>query len=136
MDNEHKKDRFRYALPALGVAWLILASLIVLMQLAKAPQIEITWVTETEFDTAGFNIWRSESQLGEYRKINDHLIPGAQDAAAGAEYRFVDDQVARGRIYYYRLEDVSFDNTTVQHEVISAGAQDISRVALGSLRSR
>lgn len=124
-------DRGRVVLPAIGVAWLLLAGLIMVTQLGKDPQIEITWITETEFDTAGFNVWRSDSQQGEYLKVNDLLIPGAPDAAAGAEYRYVDEGVERGKIYYYRLEDVAFDNSTVQHEVVSASVQGISRVALG-----
>jgi hypothetical protein len=125
------KDRVRFALPALGIVWLLLAGLIVIVQLGRVPRIEITWLTETEFDTAGFNVWRSDSPQGEYQKLNDQLIPGAPDASAGAEYRFVDDQVESGKVYYYKLEDVAYDNSLVQHETISASAQGASRIALG-----
>ena len=75
------KDRVRFALPALGIVWLLLAGLIVIVQLGRVPRIEITWLTETEFDTAGFNVWRSDSPQGEYQKLNDQLIPGAPDAS-------------------------------------------------------
>ena len=91
--NRNGTDRVRFVLPALAVAWLLLAGLIVVTQLTRAPQIEVAWSTETEFDTAGFNIWRSESQEGEYKKVNDLLIPGATDATAGAEYRYVDEDI-------------------------------------------
>lgn len=124
------KMRAGFVLPALGVAWLLLAGLIVATQLARAPQIEIAWMTETEIDTAGFNVWRSESPEGQYQKLNDLLIPAADDARTGAEYRYVDGDVERGQVYYYRLEDVGFDNSTAQHEIISAPAQGISRLAL------
>ena len=130
MGNGDGTNRDGFLLPALGAAWLLLAGLIVVTQLARAPQIEVNWMTETEFDTAGFNVWRSDSQEGEYHKINELLIPSAADAAAGADYRYVDDKVERGKIYYYRLEDVAFDNSTVQHEIVSATAQGASRVAL------
>ncbi len=58
------------------------------------------------------------------------MIPAADDATAGAAYRYVDGDVERGKLYYYRLEDVGLDNSTVQHEIISASAQGISRLAL------
>jgi hypothetical protein len=123
-------NRARLVLPALGLVWLLLASLILATELAKAPLIEIAWSTETEFDTVGFNVWRSDKQEGEYRRVNDLLIPGAADAAAGAEYSYVDEEVERGKTYYYRLEDVAFNNTTVQYEIVSATAQGVSGLAL------
>lgn len=122
--------RARLVLPTLGFAWFFLAGLILVAQLARAPQIEITWTTETEFDTAGFNVLRSDEREGQYRRINDLLIAGAADASAGAGYRYVDEGVERGKIYYYRLEEVAFDNSTVQHGIVSASTQGVSGLAL------
>jgi hypothetical protein len=125
------KKRVRQALLALGVAWLLLAGLIVIVQLVGGPRIEIAWKTESEFATAGFNVWRSDSEDGEYQKVNEQLMPGAPDAALGGEYQFVDERVERGKTYYYRLEDVDFNNSTVLHEIVPARAQGISRAAIG-----
>lgn len=125
------KNRVGFVLPALGVAWLLLAALIIILQIGSAPTIEIAWVTATEFETAGFNVWRSDSPQGVFNKVNDQLIPASPDAATGAEYRFVDEEIDRNKTYFYRLEDVAFDNRTVQHEIISASATGTSPVLLG-----
>lgn len=103
----------------LGLLWLGLAVAIVVTQLVTPPKIEIRWVTETEFETAGFNIYRSEAADGEFVQINERLIASAADPAAGASYSFTDETVAAGRTYYYRLEDVEYDSSRQQHEVLS-----------------
>src|SRR5687768_18527287 len=88
----------------LSLLWLGLAVAIVITQLVTPPKIEIRWVTETEFETAGFNIYRSESAEGEFVQINERLIASAADPAAGASYSFTDETVEAGKTYYYRLE--------------------------------
>ena len=82
--------------------------------------IEISWQTESEFDTAGFNILRGDSQTGPFTRINDSIIPGSADPILGGSYQFIDMNVEPGLIYYYRLEDVECDSTTRAHEVIEA----------------
>jgi hypothetical protein len=103
----------------LGLLWLGLGVAIVVMQLVTRPKIEIRWVTETEFETAGFNIYRSESAEGAFVQINETLIASAADPAAGASYSFTDGTVEAGKTYYYRLEDVEYDNSRQQHEILS-----------------
>lgn len=102
----------------LGILWLLLAAAIVASQFSQATPIKIEWRTETEVDTAGFNVYRSTSPDGQYVKINEQLIPGQGSATSGASYEFVDEQVEVGQTYYYRLEDVELDNSTERHEVI------------------
>ena len=41
----------------------------------KFSKVTIQWSTESETDNSGFNLYRSESENGEYIKINDSLIP-------------------------------------------------------------
>jgi hypothetical protein len=110
--------------------WLILAGAIIIMQLGGPAQIEIEWETETEFDTAGFNIYRSDSPEGDFLRINDRLIPSAADAAAGASYVFVDEHVERGKTYYYRLEDVEYSSARQQHEILSGRADTVAGWAI------
>lgn len=73
--------------------------------------ITITWETAAEVDNAGFNIYRSRLRDGEYKKINDSIIPAKGDATSGANYRYVDKPLARGT-YYYKLEDVDCNGAT------------------------
>lgn len=67
----------------------------------------IRWTTESELDTVGFNLYRSDTADGEFVKINEELIPPAPDPFIGGEHTFIDENVIRGRTYYYQLETVT-----------------------------
>ena len=111
------KDNTRLFLTILGILWLILAGAILIFQIAGNPQIDITWTTETEFETAGFNIYRSELPDGEYVQINSQLLPSEGDVATGASYSYTDVNVAPGKKYYYKLEEVEYDNSREQYDL-------------------
>ena len=110
----------------IGVLWLLLAAAIIITQLSAPTPIRIDWETETEIDTAGFNIYRSEAIDGEYELLNATLIPSNGNAVSGARYSFTDEDVAAGKTYYYLLEDVELDNTTEQHDPIEYTAPLVS----------
>lgn len=110
-------DRSKFFLLLLGALWLVLAGAILYTQLAGPAEIEIEWVTETEFETAGFNIYRSESPAGSFVQINERLIPSQGDPAAGSAYAFLDRGVMAGQTYYYRLEEVEFNNSRSSYDV-------------------
>ena len=107
-----KQPRDRRVLIGLGLLWLALAAAILITQLVRQPQIQIVWQTESEFETAGYNIYRSETATGEYVRVNDTMILSAQDAFAGSEYTYTDETVEAGLVYYYRLEEVELDGST------------------------
>lgn len=75
--------------------------------------IEILWKTATEVDTMGFQLWRSESKEGPYT-----LVPSSFTASKsvtesqGAAYAFTDCDVLTGNgiEYYYKLEEIDYDN--------------------------
>lgn len=110
----------------IGVLWLLLAAAIIISQLSGPTPIRIDWETETEIDTAGFNVYRSETIGGDYELLNETLIPSNGNSVSGARYSFTDEDVAAGNTYYYRLEDVELDNTTEQHEPIEYTAPLVS----------
>jgi len=95
-----------------------MAVIIVIVELARPATIEVNWTTASEYLTAGFNIYRSETPDGDFQKINDSLIHGQADTASGAAYSYTDHDVEAGKTYYYRLEDIEYDGTAVLHEVI------------------
>src|SRR5690606_12439749 len=103
----------------IGLLWLLLAAVVVVTQLSAPAPIRIEWETETEINTAGFNIYRSEAEDGEYVRLNETLIPSTGSAVSGAGYVFTDRNITPGKTYYYRLEDVELDNSREQHEVIT-----------------
>ena len=102
----------------LGSLWILLALAILAIQFVVPPKIDIVWETETEIDTAGFNIYRSETADGEFSRLNEQMIPSQSDAVSGATYLYTDKNVERGKTYYYRLEDIEFDNSTQQHDLL------------------
>jgi hypothetical protein len=69
--------------------------------------IRVEWSTETEMNTAGFNLYRSEAPDGPYDvKVNVELIPASPDPLSGGKYSLVDRTARPGVTYYYRLEEV------------------------------
>ncbi len=83
-------------------------------------KITLTWKTASEIDTAGFNLYRSESEKGEYKKINEALIPSRGSSTEGAEYVFVDTQLKNRKRYYYTLEDIDINGTATRHGPVEA----------------
>ncbi|MGQ9491610.1 MAG: hypothetical protein ACUVR4_00790 [Anaerolineae bacterium] len=62
---------------------VLLVFLAVVLTGCTAP-VRIEWRTETEINTAGFNLYRSESPAGPFDvKVNDQLIPPAADPLTG-----------------------------------------------------
>ena len=50
----------------------------------KAGKVILQWSTETETDNAGFILYRTTSENGQYEKINDSLIPAQGSSTQGA----------------------------------------------------
>jgi hypothetical protein len=85
--------------------------------------IYIRWSTETEVNTAGFNVYRSFSQEGPWEKINSRLIPGSPDPLRGGSYVFTDTNVIAGVPYWYELEEVELGGRATRLERTTATAQ-------------
>ena len=86
----------------------------------KFSQVIIQWSTESEIDNAGFNIFRSESENGDYIKVNDSLILSEGTSTQGAAYEFTDKNVQNRKTYYYKLEDIDINGTATMHGPKSA----------------
>ncbi len=83
----------------------------------------IRWSTETEVNTAGFNVFRSLSEDGPWDKINPRLIPGSPDPLRGGSYVFTDTQVIAGVTYWYELEEIELSGQATRLERTTATAQ-------------
>ena len=81
---------------------------------------KLKWVTESEIDNAGFNIWRAEAENGEYVKLNDEIIPAKGSGANGAAYVFTDKTAKNRNIYFYKLQDIDVYGTSTFHGPVSA----------------
>ena len=76
----------------------------------------IHWTTQSEVDNAGFNILRSQTRMGEFKVINAQLIPGAGTTAERNTYTWTDTTAKPNVVYYYQIEDVSFDG---EHQTLA-----------------
>lgn len=73
-------------------------------------EVRIEWQTESELNNAGFNILRSEHPDGDFKVINAAgLIPGHSTTGERHLYTYTDMTVKPNVIYYYQIEDISFE---------------------------
>ena len=86
----------------------------------KNKKVIIKWSTESEADSAGFNIYRAEKEEGDYEQINDLLISAEGSITEGAEYEFIDDDVKNRKTYYYKLEDIDMAGMSNMQEPVNA----------------
>ncbi|MCX5903833.1 MAG: DUF1566 domain-containing protein [Proteobacteria bacterium] len=86
----------------------------------KSVKVILNWSTESEIDNAGFNLYRSESDNGQYIKINALLITAQGSSTQGASYEFMDTNVQNRKTYYYKLEDIDLNGKTTMHGPVSA----------------
>ena len=85
--------------------------------------VRVTWKTETEMNTAGFNLYRGTSPDGPFdTKVNAQLIPPSSDPLTGKEYTYLDTTAQGGRTYYYQLQEVERDGTINKFGPISVAA--------------
>jgi len=85
-----------------------------------AGHITLIWETATEIDTMGFNLYRAESENGNYIKINTSLIAAKGSSTQGASYKFVDTAVQNRKPHYYKLEDIDLAGKSTMHGPVSA----------------
>ena len=68
--------------------------------------VSITWVTESELNNCGYNLYKKERN-GLEVKITELPIPGEVNSAHRAMYGLIDHDVSPGKSYTYTLESVS-----------------------------
>lgn len=82
----------------------------------------LTWTTGMEVDNAGFHIWRSEEEDGEYVRITDSLVPTQGN---NSQYTFIDKNIKDGKSYYYKLEDIAFCGRSTFRYPISSSSNKV-----------
>ena len=71
--------------------------------------VAITWSTQSELNNAGFFIRRSQQRDGRFVVVNPTMIPSAGTTSEKQFYTYTDTTAERNVVYYYQIEDVSFD---------------------------
>ncbi len=77
--------------------------------------VKVSWQTAQESENKGFNLYRGTNPAGLFEKLNGGLIPSGSVSGEGRSYEFIDRQVSRGALYYYKLEDVDASGTVTPH---------------------
>lgn len=73
---------------------------------------QINWVTASETNVQGFNIYRNtDGLISTAIKMNSTLI-AATNTSNTTEYHFQDVEIANDQIYYYWLESTDYDGAT------------------------
>ena len=91
-----------------------------------AAPVRVEWSTETEMNTAGFNLYRGESPDGPFDvKVNAQLIPPAADPLTGGSYQYIDKTAKPGVTYYYKLEEVEKNGGANNYGPISVRASGL-----------
>ncbi|MCM2323429.1 MAG: C25 family cysteine peptidase [Oligoflexia bacterium] len=83
--------------------------------------IAVDWVTGSELDHAGFNVYRADAPGTGLVQINRTLIRNFSSSVLGhGRYRFVDTRVENERPYFYYVEDVATNGRRTLHGPASA----------------
>ncbi|GEM_PF-5174159 len=91
--------------------------------------VQLDWVTVTEINNIGFDLYRSNTFTGGFIRINPTLIPGAGTSFSKQEYRYIDRGAVNGTPYFYRLVMVGGDGNRSWSRTI-AGVPDPDRTAV------
>jgi hypothetical protein len=67
----------------------------------------IKWVTASELNNFGFDVFRGDSEGGSFIRINENTIPGAGSSDTPSQYEFVDDTIVAETVYWYYVESIS-----------------------------
>ena len=111
-------------LPLLFFIGLIVVAVVgISLAASSSATITISWSTATELNTAGFNLYRAESDQGPYTRLNTELIPASLDPLVGGSYVFTDTHIVAGQTYFYQLEDIETSGAANRHATVQAKAE-------------
>ena len=95
----------------------------------QADHILVAWRTSSEFDSVGFNLYRSSSASAPQTLLG--FVPSqAPGGTQGASYAWQDFDVTPGITGYYWLEEIDLSGATLLHGPVSATYQDPTVVGL------
>ena len=74
-------------------------------------QVELTWRVESEYDNAGYRIFRDGSPIA--------FVEGRGNTETALTYTWIDKDVTAGTVYRYRIADVDLDGRETMHDFIA-----------------
>ncbi len=118
----------------LAIGLILMALVLFLTSAITPPAIIVQWNTASELNTAGFNVRRGDSPDGPFAQLNSEVIPASPDPLVGGTYVYTDTNIAFGRTYYYRVEEVEFGgNSSLQPDmdVVTLPGPNLILIAAG-----
>ncbi len=83
----------------------------------------INWITQSETDLLGYNVYREETgNVSEGLRVNSSIIT-AMNQSITTSYSFTDEEVEMDHTYFYWLESIELDGTTDFHGPVSVTLQ-------------
>ena len=67
----------------------------------------IRWSTASEVDNFGFDVYRGDAEEGPFVRLTSTPVAGAGTSDEPHAYRFVDETISAGKVYYYYVESIS-----------------------------
>jgi len=91
------------------------------------------WTTASEQDNFGFDVFRGDTEKGEFKKLTDKPILGAGTSDETHKYEYRDDTVDPCKDYWYYIEQVS--NKGVHEKISPVFRAPAKRRAAGSTQA-
>jgi hypothetical protein len=104
-----------YTLGSQESAQTTAVSLLTFRATGEAAAVRVFWETGSETDNLGFHLYRASSAHGHFVRLTDKLIPAATYMTGSRSYSFLDTAVTRGKLYYYKLEDIDIHGNSTVH---------------------
>jgi hypothetical protein len=86
--------------------------------------VRIDFVTASEINVLGFNIWRALQKEGEYQLVASYLdypqLVGQGNSSQGTTYSWTDVHTESNREYWYKLECIDLDGSSEFFKAVSA----------------
>jgi hypothetical protein len=71
----------------------------------------LKWKTASEQENFGYDIYRSDTEDGEFEVINEDTLEGAGTTVNETAYEFYDDNIDPCKVYYYYIESIAMNGT-------------------------
>jgi hypothetical protein len=104
----------QYALVNIG-SGATAVNLLTFTATGKGIDVKLDWQTASESDNLGFHLYRADRPQGPYSRLTDKVIPAAVYMTGSLSYAYLDRAVTRGKLYYYKLEDIDIHGKRTLH---------------------
>jgi len=97
----------------------------------------IEWITQSEFENQGFELFRRDSTEKKYSLLSSYLtnpgLVGLGNSSSGKSYSYLDNHVSNGMTYWYKLVDVDINGKRTEHGPVSIGVNSGGNISLAGM---